>query len=199
MSEEQNLEVLELVKEAQSKKVFDITKFAKGKIAPQDTVTGYLDIDSAYRLNAINEKMADAANDPELYAKLEVEAAELTDKILQSKVTFHMRGVNQSVIEEASKYCNEKFPPKINAIGQEEPTADWFKNWTARLVAANLIKVVNADGAEDEREFTVEDVLEVRASVPTEVWDLIVEKMQQLSLANAYFKGLTDAGFLPKS
>jgi hypothetical protein len=74
-----------------------------------------------------------------------------------------------------------------------------MKVWTCSLVASNLIKVENANGEVDERAFTYEEVDEFRKYLPKEVWDLITEKMQQLTLAGAYFKGLTDAGFLPKS
>ena len=56
----------------------------------------------------------------------------------------------------------------------------------------------NAEGEEDERLFTIQDANQMRSYLPAEVWGLLVEKMQQLSLASAYFKGLTDAGFLPK-
>jgi len=192
MSEEVN-EVLELVKETQSKKVFDITAFAKGTLAPQDTVTAYLDIESAYKLNLINERLSTLSG--EEYDAIETEAKTLSAKILESKIVFHMRGVNQDIIEKATKSANDKFPPTLNAFGEEETSPEWVKEWTCSLVAANLIKVVNAAGEEDERLFTADDVKEIRSYVPREVWDLLVEKMQQLSLANAYFKGLTDAGF----
>jgi hypothetical protein len=192
-------ETLKLVEETQSKKVFDITEYAKGSLAPRDTVTAYIDVESAYALAQVNETLSNTEAGPEFDA-LEAKAKELSDKILESKVVFHMRGVNQDIIEKVTIDANEKFPAKKNAFGvEEEQTPDWIKDWTCALVAANLIKVVNAAGDEDERLFTTEDVKAMRSYLPREVWDLLVEKMQQLSLANAYFRGLTDAGFLPKS
>jgi hypothetical protein len=62
-----------------------------------------------------------------------------------------------------------------------------------------LVKIENVDGDTDERHFETEDVIDLRKGLPREVFDLLVAKMQQLTLAGAYFKGLTDAGFLPKS
>ena len=41
-------EVLKLVEKAQAKGVFDITEFAKGRAYPEDSVTAYLDVQSAY-------------------------------------------------------------------------------------------------------------------------------------------------------
>ena len=201
MSEENTPdEVLSLVEAAQSKNVFNITDFAKGRAYPQDTVTVYVDVDSAYELSKINEQIADAGLDEtEKIASLEEKAKELADKIVKSRLIFHMRGVNQEIIENITKKCNEVFPPQKNAYGQEESSTEWMQEWTCSLVAANIVKIENADGEFDERVFSSKDVNEFRKYLPREVWELIVDKMQKLTLASAYFKGLTDAGFLPKS
>lgn len=201
MSEEQKIsgeEALKLVKAAQARGVFDITEFAKGRAYPQDTVVAYVDVDSAYELNKINTQINTALPGVDL-SELEAKAQELTEKILASKIIFHMRGVNQSIIESINAKCNELHPPKADEYGNEQLDENWMKVWTCSLVASNLIKVENANGEVDERAFTYEEVDEFRKYLPKEVWDLITEKMQQLTLAGAYFKGLTDAGFLPKS
>lgn len=201
MSEEQKIsgeEALKLVEAAQARGVFDITEFAKGRAYPQDTVVAYTDLDSAYELSKVNAQI-NAALPSEDISKLEETAQNLAEKILASKVIFHMRGVNQSIIEEINAKCDEMFPPKVDEFGKEELDENWMKVWTCSLVASNLIKVENANGDIDERVFTYEEVDEFRKYLPKEVWDLITEKMQQLTLAGAYFKGLTDAGFLPKS
>lgn len=190
-------EVLKLVEKAQAKGVFDITEFAKGRAYPEDSVTAYLDVQSAYELNKLNDQMRSAS--AEELTKLEKQAQELAEKVMQSKVVFHMRGVNQAHIEKISAACDEKYPTKTDAFGQTINSPDWIREWTASLIASNLLKIENADGEMDEREFTTEDVITLRHHLPKEVWDLLVEKMQQLTLAGAYFQGLTDAGFLPKS
>ena len=61
------------------------------------------------------------------------------------------------------------------------------------------MRVENAAGEVDERVYEAKDAKDFYNTFPKEVWDLLVEKMEQLTLASAYFKGLTDAGFLPKS
>ena len=193
-------EVLKLVETAQAKGTFNIVDFAKGRGYPQDSVTAYLDIESAYELNKINQQINDAKFGADEEAEtLQAKAKELSQKILKSKIVFNMRGVNQDTIEQITEKCNKDFPPKTNAFGQEEADRDWVKSWTCGLVAANLISIENAEGEIDERLFTADDVDDFRKHLPKEVWDLIEEKMQQLTLAGAYFKGLTDAGFLPKS
>ena len=201
MSEEINTEeALELVEKAQKKGTFDIAKFAKGIAYPEDIVLAYMDIESAYKLNKINSDMSSIKlSDPKEYEKLEEEAATLSKKIIESKIVFHMRGVNQEVIESITAKCDKKYPKKLDALGQPIENQEWLRDWTCGLVASNLVKIENADGEVDEKVFEAEDVIELRKNLPREVFDLLVAKMQQLTLAGAYFKGLTDAGFLPKS
>lgn len=191
-------QTLELVEKAQEKGTFDITAFAKDRAYPQDTITAYLDVDAAYRLTALNNKLSKTLAGEE-YDVLEAEANDLAKKIIESKIVFHLRGVNQEIIEHVTNEANKIYPTEKNAFGQGEVGEDWVRFWTTSLVAENLIKIVNAKGEEDERKFTQTEVLELRKYLPKEVWELIVEKMQQLTLASSYFKGLTDAGFLPKS
>ena len=193
-------EVLDLVDKAQKKGTFDIAKFAKGIAYPEDTVTAYLDIEAAYKLNAINDEMSKLKlADPAEYEKLEAQAKELSDKILASKVVFHMRGVNQEVIESITDKADKKYPKKLDPMGQVMENEDWLKEWTCGLIASNLVQIENADGDIDDKHYETEDVLELRKHLPREIFDLLIAKMQQLTLAGAYFKGLTDAGFLPKS
>lgn len=201
MSEDINTkEVLDLVDKAQKKGTFDIAKFAKGIAYPEDTVTAYLDIESAYKLSKLNEQMTkmDSSKDAD-YTKLEAEAKELSEKILSSKVVFHMRGANQEVIEAITEKCDKKFPKKLDLMGQVMENEDWMKEWTCGLVASNLVQIENADGDIDDKHYETEDILELRKNLPREIFDLLIAKMQQLTLAGAYFKGLIDAGFLPKS
>ena len=201
MSEEiKTEEVLDLVDKAQKKGTFDIAKFAKGMAYPEDKVVAYLDIESAYKLNLLNDQMAKVKlAEPDEYTKLEAQAKELSDKILSSKVVFHMRGVNQEVIESITDKCDKKFPKKLDALGQVIDNEEWLKEWTCGLIASNLVQIENADGDVDDKHHETEDVIELRKHLPREIFDLLVAKMQQLTLAGAYFKGLTDAGFLPKS
>lgn len=201
MSEEIKTEdVLDLVDKAQKKGTFDIAKFAKGIAYPEDTVTAYLDIEAAYKLNAINDEMSKLKlADPAEYEKLEAQAKELSDKILASKVVFHMRGVNQEVIESITDKADKKYPKKLDPMGQVMENEDWLKEWTCGLIASNLVQIENAEGDIDDKHYETEDVLELRKHLPREIFDLLIAKMQQLTLAGAYFKGLTDAGFLPKS
>ena len=118
---------------------------------------------------------------------------------MESKLVFHMRGINQSEIQAIQKRCDEIHPAELDAFGNKVNGREWLSYWTISLVAANLVRIENANGEIDERLFDAEAGKDLHDYLPKEVWDMLVEKMEQLTLASAYFKGLTDAGFLPKS
>jgi hypothetical protein len=156
---------------------------------PQDTVEIYVDVESAYELSKLNEKLV-KATETEESEKLEAEAKVLSDKILASKLIFNMRGIDQKHVEQIEVESKKKF---------EENDDNWIVDYMCELVAANIVSVTDAQGKVDERIFTGQDVEELRSYLSSEAWDKVVGTMQKLTLATGYFKGLSDAGFLQKS
>lgn len=185
---EQVDEVLTLVETAQSKSKFKLEDVIKGFGYPQDTVEVYLDSESAYELSKLNDELMGEI-DPAEIERLEAEAAILSDKILKSKLIFHMRGIDQGQVEKLEKQA------RLN----QETEDSWIMDYFTALVAANVQKVELADGSVDESVFTIEDARSWRETIPAEAWESLLATMQKLTLASGYFKGLTDAGFLPKS
>jgi hypothetical protein len=191
MSEESKeiKQVLDLVQEAQNPGNFNLGEFVKGRGYPQDSVEIYVDVESAYELSKLNEKLI-KATDIEESEKLEAEAKVLSDKILQSKLIFKMRGIDQKQVETIEQESKAKF---------KENDDNWIIDYMCELVASNIISVTDASGKVDERIFTGQDVEELRSYLSSEAWEKIVATMQKLTLATGYFKGLSDAGFLQKS
>jgi hypothetical protein len=189
MTEEAN-EILELVKEAQSPTKFKLENVIKGVGYPEETVDVYLDVDSAYKLSKINDQLGSVI-DVEESEKLEALVPELVEKINGSKLTFHMRGIDQKQVEAIEE--------KAKRDNDGEETDEWLIDYMCALVAANIIKVEYADGSIEEAAMTLEEAKELRGSLPMEAWDRISTTMQKLTLATGYFRGLTDAGFLQKS
>ena len=187
MSEETN-DVLSLVQEAQSPAKFNLADVIKGRGFPEDKVEIYVDAESAYALSKLNDELVTIA-DPAESAPLEAKAKELSDKILKSKLIFHMRGIDQKQIELIEK--------QVKADNADED--EWVLDYFAALVAANIVRVEDADGNIDERPFTTEEIVELRWALPSESWEKLISTMQKLTLAGGYFRGLTDAGFLQKS
>lgn len=182
-------EVLSLVEEAQKPGNFNLGEFVKGRGYPQDTVEVYVDVESAYELSKLNDTLVQTTDEAELVA-LEAKAKELSDKILESKLTFKMRGIDQKQVERIEESSRKKF---------EEDDTDWVIDYMCELVASNIVSVTDAKGNVDERIFTGKDVEDLRGYLSPEAWEKLMSTMQKLTLATGYFKGLTDAGFLQKS
>lgn len=183
--------VINLVEAAQKKGTFSLIDAVKGKANPKDDVEVYLDAETAYELNKLNEELI-GQPDPDLADQLKAKANELAEKIKASKVIFHMRGIDQRETELIEK--------KVMARFEEDPgTEEALTEYLCELVAANIVSVEDAEGNVDEHVFTAKEIKMIRHAMPVESWNKIVETMQGLTLATGYFKGLTDAGFLPKS
>jgi len=190
-------EAVELVKEAQKPSAFNLADVIKERGYPTKEVTIYTDAESAFTLVDLEDKMNAMTEDSDEYKKLEAEAEKLAEVVSGSKLTFLMRGVGQGVVEVITDKADRMFK-KPNAA-EEDYAADWFKFYVTSLVAANIVKVTNADGSVDEKHYEYEEMVEIRNHLPADSWGLLVDTMQKLTLATGYFKGLTDAGFLPKS
>lgn len=184
-------EVLEMVEKAQSKGRFKLEDVIKGVGYPEDIVDVYLDSESAYKLSKLNDKIIFATEEEEL-KELDAQAEELKAKILKSRIRFFMRGIDQKQIEALEASVQEAHKDDID----EDM---WLIDYMCALIAANVYKVEDAEGNIDDSLFTIEDAREWRGSLPSEGWTSLQSSMQKLSLATGYFKGLTDAGFLPKS
>lgn len=197
MSDNTTDNVIDMVNEAQKRGKFNLADAIKGRAFPEKSVDVYLDANSAMELEAINEelKYLSGLDDLTEYDKLEAIAQELAEKIKKSKLTFHMRGVGQAEVEAAVKAADELHPD----VTEEQDNPEWVKYYLSRLIAANIVKVTDADGNEDDTKFTVEEMMELRGIIPIDSWAVLVETMQKLTLATSYFSAVTDAGFLPKS
>lgn len=192
-----NDNVIEIAEAAQAKGKFNLSDAIKGIGYPEKSVDIYLDAGSAFKLEELNKELQALAdmNKMQEYDKLNVEAQELKNKIIESKLTFHMRGVGQHVVEATAKEADRKFP-----IKEDEPeNPDWIKFYLATLIASNIVKVTDSDGNEDTKKFNVDEILDLRGAIPIDSWELLIDTMQKLTLAGAYFDAVTDAGFLPKS
>lgn len=195
MSEENiTEETLEMVKEAQKKNTFNLAEVIKGRGYPSKDVTVYTDAEAAFELIEIEDQMNEMT---EVDKELEAKAEELAERVQKSQLTFHMRGVGQGEVERINDKADQLY--KKPNLKEEDYSSDWFKYYITALVASNIVRVTDADGNVDESHFEYDDLVEVRNNLPADSWGLLVSTMQKLTLATGYFKGLTDAGFLPKS
>ena len=186
--------VIDIVQEAQKRGKFSLADAIKGRAFPEKAVDVYIDAASAYELAELVEyqKTVDPLS-PE-YEELNAKAETLSKAIVDSKLTFHMRGVGQGVVERITKEANDLYPTE-SATNNEA----WSKYYVSALIAENIVKVEDSEGNVDDSKFTLEQVLELRDIVPIDAWEVLIDTMQKLTLASSYFEAVTDAGFLPKS
>ena len=190
-------EVIDLATEAQKRGKFSLADAIKGRAFPEKSVDVYLDAATALELEELNAELqylADTGN-LEAHEELSKKAEQLRAKILESKLTFHMRGIGQAQVEEITETTNKLYPQT------EEETSDpsWIRYYLSALVASNIVRVTDAEGNEDTSAFTPEEIIELRGIMPVDSWEVLIETMQKLTLASSYFDAITDAGFLPKS
>jgi hypothetical protein len=197
MSEENiTNEALELVKEAQSTKVFNLADAIKGRAYPTTSVRVYLNDQAALELVEINQLM-NRITDPDKIDQLSERAAELAVEILSSSLVFEMRGIGQREIDEISTQLNKSYGITREQDGPSN--SDWLRDYIVTLVGKNIVTVTNYDGAVDNSQFDLEKSDELRKSLSVSEWNKLVGAMQKLTLAGGYFDQLTDAGFLQKS
>jgi hypothetical protein len=191
-------ETKKMVEEARKPGVFNLSSVIKERGYPEREVTVYTNVDAAFKLVELEDKMTQVgASNQKLYDKLEAEAQELARVVQASGLKFLMRGISQAIVEKITKEADATY--KTSKDPEAAESDDWFKFYVTSLVAKNIVRVTNADGDVDEREFFYEEMLEIRNNLPGDSWGVLVNTMQKLTLATGYFKGLTDAGFLPKS
>lgn len=190
-------EAVELAKAAQAKNVFNLADAIKGRAYPKAEVVIYLDDESAMQILDINKEIL-MSEDQDFIDAMYKKIEDLSNKIKESAVTFHMRGVGQQIVEEVLEDCNKAYD---TGNPKDDPTDNpgWLKDYITILVAKNIEKVVDSNGNVDSTPFDVEKVSELRLNIPQAEWKKLVEAMQKLTLAGGYFEQLTDAGFLPKS
>jgi hypothetical protein len=191
-------EVIDLAAEAQKRGKFNLADAIKGRAFPEKSVDVYLDAASALKLEEVNAELQylSGIGNMKEYDKVNEEAQALKDAIIASKLTFHMRGVGQSRVEEITKDADIKFP-EAKVAGVDD--AEWVRYYLSALIASNIVKVTDAEGNEDTSTFTPEEIIELRGIMPIDSWEVLIETMQKLTLASSYFEVVTDAGFLPKS
>lgn len=186
--------IINLAEEAQKKGKFSLADAIKGRAYPEKAVDIYIDGASAFELANVMEELKGTDPEASEYEVLHKRAEELSSAIVDSKLTFHMRGVGQGVVERITKEANDKFG--VDNGTQEE---EWVKYYLCALIAENIVKVSDGEGNEDDSEFTVDDIIDLRNAIPIDSWEILIDTMQKLTLASSYFDAATDSGFLPKS
>lgn len=178
---------------------FDLDAFVQGRGFPTDMVTVFTNAPAAHTLAKVEARLEEIGQSKnqkafkEEFAALEKQADDLKEAIKASALTFHMRGISPGHIKKVAR-----------DVAKEQEDAGWDQNEAEdvlnfRWMAPHIIKVVNAAGDEDQRQFTEERVVGLAEMLPTSEWQKLFEALNDLSFRTASFDVAADAGFLPKS
>jgi myosin heavy subunit len=127
------------------------------------------------------------------YDALEAQADELREKVKESRLEFHLRGISpghlnkirKDIIKQAEK--DESDPDELGTLVSNA--------W----IAPQIISVTNAAGDKDEHVFTTDEVATIRDLLPESQWAKLDEAVSDLSFKSHYIDAAVDPGFLPRS
>lgn len=193
MSETTNLE------NALQKGTFNVLDAVKGRGYPTDKVTLYTAFDAEYearnieaKLKALEGKKATkevTAQRTELQSSLDA----CLQRIKDSALTFHLRGVAPSVQEAIYAEADAHLADENNEdITTDEQRNEFVNN---AVIAAHIVKVVNAHGDEDLSEWTGEKVGALREILPDGEMLKLLQKVAELSFEAAAFDKVVGPDF----
>lgn len=172
--------------DAVSKGKFSVLEVAKERGYPQDIVDIYTDHETAFLVHRLEAKIADE-KDGDKVNELDAERKALKEKVKDSVLTFHMRGISDGLVEDLQKQAKEKF-------GEEEtPERAIYTNHS--YLANHIISVTNANGDVDDHQWTPEELGQLKRDLPPESFEKLVALMYELTFAARYFDEVVNADF----
>lgn len=216
MSEEQ---IVNLVEEAKKPGKFNIVSVLKERAYPSIDVDVYLDESKAFEASQISEKIkdaelqvarktggpADAARKRVDGFKAELEA--IKESIADSKYVFTISGISEGKREEILNIAVAKYPieyeestsPISGEVTRKEiENEDRDKLFTNLLWREQIVKITAPNGDVQDG-LTIEDVVELRSSLPIAGSGKINEAIEKVRIASAMFIMSVDEDFLAKS
>jgi len=217
-------EVTAVVEEMKADETFDLVEALNEVTYPTGAVKVYLDAAGAEELNELLANKAELAREAlkfsaeaqgsmtdapekvaidEEIAALEAREKELIERVSNSALTFHMRGVAPELWRILVKEVRRKNKADKNATQEEKEEAQETQllKLDMELVAKAIIKVTNAKGVSDERAFKVETVEKLHDKLLQSEWERVLDKANTLTFANSVFHNVkaADADFLSLS
>lgn len=185
-------DIAALVEGAKAKGTFSVLDAARqaATVYPQDIRTVYMDKASAYEVKRLEKLDADEKDGPVHEAIVaQIEAAK--ERVRNSALTFRMRGIGEKTKDSIRQEALLKFPEVKdefgNLISGGADYGDGATYYNDKVFAEHIIDVTDIDGNTDEHHWSLEEVAELRETLPDESFASLVELMYELSFAAAYF------------
>lgn len=175
-----------LITDAVSKGKFSVLDVAKGRGYPQDIVDVYTDHEAAFQMHRLEQRIANE-RDGEKVNALDAERKALKERVKESVLTFHMRGISQGLVEDLQKKADVEF------IEQDDPAKiHWLNNL---YLAHHIISVTNGKNEVDDHRWTSEEIAELKNALPFESSEKLIGLMMELTFAARYFDEAVSADF----
>jgi hypothetical protein len=202
-------DVQEIVAEATSPKTFDIMNVIKGRSYPSTEVNAYLDELLAYEAFNISFEIDEANGkdaDDSRIKKLQKQLDELLVKLDESKYVFKISGISEGDREDLLNIAVTKYPMEYSETknpftNENERTEienkDRDRYFTNLLWQAQIKQITAPDGSVQEN-LTLDNIVELRRSLPIAATASINEAVEKVRVATAVFMAKVNEDFLQK-
>lgn len=183
---------------------FDVLDFVAGKGTPVGKVTIYTDDEAGHELAEWAQKEADNADRAEAEGfgiADEVEwidpdvLDELRARVEASALTFKLRGLTPA---EKKAIRNSLIAKHNFKEDSTEPQEEYFEEYSYTLIAKSIASVTRADGAIDDKKWTVERVAALRAKVNETEFARLDGEVYDINFKTDIYDRAVSADFLSK-
>lgn len=209
MSETFMNDVNNIVNEATAPATFNIMNVIRNRSYPSNDVDIFLDEQTAYEASIIQEKLnkhtAEDEDDSEI-KKLQEKLDAIVAELEKSKYVVRVMGMSEGEREDLMNLALENFPMEYEEnknpfTGEttkvELESKDRDRFFTNIIWLSAIKKITSPDGSVQEK-FTIEDITELRRSLPIAASAAINESIEKVRVASAVFMSKVNEDFLQK-
>lgn len=219
-----NTELVEAkAEELKAEGTFDLASALKGTSYPTDDVTVFLDGEAAHELNMVLAEISELGFESAKYSteatggiteapekeaideqikELEARQKELIAEVLESALTFRIRGLAPKVWKLIIKSWNRKSKAHAKENGlDEEERVDWANDKiNAELISKTIVQITDASGNVQKGAVKIETVEELQETVLQSEFAKLLDTANNMTFANGLFTNAiaADADFLSK-
>lgn len=126
---------------------FNVADMFTGVAYPKDTVKVYTNEEPAYRLAALNKRIAREIADEGVRDELSDEAVKLLAEVNKYRYTFHLTGIGEDTLKAIVEKARQAHPSKYGTFGQELPNPEQDEYFNNLLWAVHTEKIEAPNGA----------------------------------------------------
>lgn len=126
---------------------FDVADMFSGVAYPKDTVAVYTNEEPAYRLDALNKRIAREIANEGARDDLSEQAVKLLGEVNKYRYTFHLTGIGEDTRKAIAEKAINEYPNKYGTFGQVLPNSEQDEYFNNLLWAVHTEKIEAPNGA----------------------------------------------------